>query len=81
MQNELTSNTFRAAQREALEYINRHYGWGDIRRVRYFMDGRIEVEIGNRYRGTKTYLARMIDEFVITFRGHRKSINSGRYPQ
>ena len=53
----------------AIERLNWNHGWGEVKEIRRFMDGRIEVDIESRYRKGRTYIARTIGRESVKFRG------------
>jgi hypothetical protein len=64
----------------AIVRLNNNFGWGDVKAVRRFLDGRIEVDISSRYRRQKTYIARVVGRNSVRFRGHQMSYLEGVTP-
>ena len=69
----MTYSTERPLIRAAIEKLNWNYGWGRVTQIRRFMDGRIEVDVEDRYRKGRTYLARTVGRNSVRFRGHQIS--------
>ncbi len=58
-----------AESTKAIIHLNRIYGKGDVRQVRYFLDGKIEV-IANLQYGQSKFMARVKNRTVFC-RGHQ----------
>lgn len=59
----------------AIKRLNNVYGRGDVRQVRYFADGRIEVTASLQY-GHSKFTARVRNSTVYA-RGHQITIKAG----
>ena len=70
--------SWRPAITAAIIMLNNRHGWGDVKRVRRFLDGRIEVDIASRYRNSHTYIARQVGRCSVKFRGHQISYDQFR---
>ena len=55
----------------ALQRLNWNYGYGDVKAIRRFLDGRIEVDITAPYCQPRTFIARTVGRTSVRFRGHQ----------
>jgi hypothetical protein len=56
----------------AIVRLNNLYGRGDVKEVRYFLDGRIEAHVKKQY-GTEKFLVRVTGS-TVRARGHQMTI-------